>query len=51
MNIGEFLTSWTIWIALAGYFAGLAGSRNGAGSQPNDQISVSELDELQSTKV
>ena len=25
MNIGEFLTSWTIWIALAGYFAGLAG--------------------------
>ncbi len=25
MNIGEFLTSWTIWIALAAYFAGLAG--------------------------
>jgi len=25
MNIGELLTSWTIWIALAGYFAGLAG--------------------------
>ncbi|TDI97891.1 MAG: hypothetical protein E2O76_09080 [Caldithrix sp.] len=25
MNIGEILTSWTIWIALAAYFAGLAG--------------------------
>ncbi len=25
MSIGEFLTSWTIWIALAAYFAGLAG--------------------------
>ncbi len=25
MNIGELLTSWTIWIALAGYFSGLAG--------------------------
>jgi len=25
MNIGELLTSWTIWLALAGYFSGLAG--------------------------